>query len=272
MSKLFYFITFLFTIILSGQTSKLKSYSKQYVYSLNPKDTTQKILTHIYTKDICGNETSHCDFDYIDYLSFESQKSKSLSIKDRGYREYNYGNNCNPINVIIYDENKKILEKYFYNYNENNYLDELLIIDSNNKQLSKYKYNYDKKGNLIKETRYDNKNKADHIIKYKYLNNKVCKEIRKHLNINDIIVCNYTYDIMNNLIIQEWSNTKSKEKEFEIFIYLNSSKIKELFISQEGISERLNTYYENGLEKTSKLIHPENGNIIYYNYYEYEYN
>ena len=272
MKKLHFLIFILTSITFFGQTIKSPSFSKMLVYSINPKDTTQKILTHIYTKDICGNETSHCDFDYVDYLSFESQKSNSLSIKNRGYREYYYGNNCNPINMIIYDKNKKILEKYFYNYNENNYLDELLVIDSDNKQLSKYKYNYDKKGNLIKETRYDSRNKVDHITKYKYLNNKVCKEIRKHLKINDIIICNYTYDKRNNLILQEWSNTKSKEKEIEIFIYFNSLKIKELIISQEGLSEILNTYYENGLEKTSKLIHPDNGNIIYYNYYEYEYN
>ena len=257
---------------LFGQTSKLPSYSKESVYAVNPADTTQKILIHIYTQDSCGNETSHTDFDYVDYLPFESQKGKSLAIKEKGFREYSYESKCKPTIVRVLDKDKKLLKRFLYKYNKDNTLDELTIVDSNEKLLSKFKYQYSKTGRLIKETRYDIKNKADHITSYGYSNDTISIETRIDLTDNDTLICHYTYDNWKHLIVEEWSNNNGADKEFEISIYLNSLKLKELFLDEEGKAREYRmTYYDNGLEKTWKQVDPVNGNIIDFEFHEYEF-
>lgn len=255
-----------------GQNRKLPPYSKELVYAINLIDTTQRILVHIYTQDTCGNETSYCDFDYTDYLPFELQKEQSLTVKDKGFREYSYKTSCKPTIVRVLDKDKKLLKRFLYKYNGDNTLEELLIVDSNENQNSKFKYQYSKTGKLIKEIRYDSKNKADLVTNYYYKNDTISIETLIDLSDNDTLICHYTYNDRKQLIVEEWSSMDGSDKEFEFSIYSNSLKVKELFLDEEGkVREYRMTYYSNGLERTWKQVDSVTGDILDYEFHEYEF-
>jgi len=253
-----------------GQGTKLPSYSTKLVYAINSADTTQRMLIETYTQDSCGNETSYCEFDYIDYNPFESQRVRAKKIKDMGFREYSYASKCKPTVVRILDKDKKLVNSFLYSYNKDSTIGQLIILNGNGKQHSKFKYEYNN-GNLISEIRYNEEDKPDYITTYKYGNGLKSEETRVDLDMKDTLVCHYTYNFRKELIVEEWSKLNESGKEFEISFYENFQKLKEIFMDEDGkVREYRMTYYPNGLKKTWKQVDYITGNILTYECYEYE--
>lgn len=221
----------------------------EYEYSLNPNDTSQQILRNVYIQDSCGNEVEYVKFYFNEYESFESQLNNN-KIQDHQYREYLYNENCLPLTVSVLDQEKNLIKSFLYKYDENGTEKELKVIDEEGNQISNFLYDYNAENQLIKKTRLDKNNNIDHVSIIEYNGKSKKKEMRIHYDFNDTIICNYTYNINEQLIVEEWSRIDGLEKEFEIYIY-DVDKKKELFLdSQSNYTEEYRiTYYENGLEK-----------------------
>jgi len=257
-----------------GQTVRTPSYSKETVYAVNPKDTAQKILSNIYIQDSCGNETSFIEYNFIDYLSFETQTESASKVKDKGFREYIYKTKCKPVIVRVLDKEKKLIKRFLYSYNSNDAVNQLTIVDSKDNQISRYKYEYDKKNRLVKEVRFDSKNISEYVTIYKYDKDTISKEIRIDKRDNDTLICNYSYNSRRQLIVEEWSDMAGRNKEFEFSTYNNLNKTREFFLNPEdNISREYKmTYYNNGLLRTWVQVDVITGEILKYQLSEYELN
>lgn len=266
------FIIIILPNLLFGQ-NPLEVNRTEYLYEVNPKDTTEKILTNIYIQDSCGNDIEFTEFKYEDYVPFEEQFSNENKIIDKGYRRYLYKENCKPVKVTVLDRKEIVIKEFLYNFDKNGNVKELKIIDSKGKQTSRYSYQYNTDNKLVKEVRFDNNDKADHITTIEYADNLKSKEIREHKDFNDTLICNYIYNINGQLVMEEWSNTDGSQKEYEMSVYQGVSKVKELFIDSESgdIDEYRMTYYANGLEKTWSEHDFIIGEIIRMTFSKYEF-
>jgi len=255
-----------------GQRLRTVSYSKETVYAINPKDTSQKILLNIYIQDSCGNETSFIEYNFLDCQTFETQTESALKVKDQGFREYIYKNKCKPVIVNVLDKDKKQIKRFLYTYNYNGTVNQLTIVDSKGNQTSRYKYEYDNKKRLVKEIRFNSKNSRDYITIYDYGKDTIAKEIRIDKIDNDTLICYYSYNNRKQLIVEEWYDKTDGDKEFEFSIYDGFDKTREIYLSPgQGISREYRmTYYKNGLLKTWLQVDVITGEILEYQLSEYD--
>lgn len=194
---------------------------------------------------------------------------------------------------LIYNKEKKLIEtkgfrspRKLYFYDKNNsfigtYYTSDSIVDRDTVKFEQTKF-YDSNHLLKRELIQSVKNvKGEHLEtwkEYKYLNNRIIKEIETR-NSDTIWIGNYSYDRNNNL--SEISRRFADKYEIELFFYNESNKVKEhRIMSNEHKIDKYTShsvnnnsteykYYENGLIK--EKVHLNHlGEEQWKHIYEYE--
>ena len=272
MKTYYIFIIIALPNLLFGQ-NPLEVNRTEYLYEVNPNDTAQKILTNIYIQDSCGNEIEYTDFQYSHYLPFEEQIANERIIENKGYRNYAYELNCKQIEVKVLDGNKDLLKVFLNKYDKNGNELEFKVIDAKKNQVSLRQFEYNDENKLVKSIYYYKEDSVPSITMFTYKNDQLHNEFSIN-NYGDTLISNYLYDINGNLIMSEWPNNNFSDKDYELSVYKNGRKIKELYIKSESgdIDEYRMTYYENGLERTWSEYDFISGEIVRMSLSRYEFN
>lgn len=252
-----------------GQDNHTHAYRQQQVYMVNPEDTSQRIRTHLYQYDHCGNEIYAVTYRYDDLQPFDSQLVSAKDTAIQEFSRYSYRNACQPAELNIYDQDQALQKKITYSYVAGR-LDQTEIYNGQGLLQTRTMYYYDEQGRKINEMRFNARNKNDQTINYWYRDSVLYQTATINHTFNDTVTVTYQYNDQKKLVRKEWHIAGNTPYEGNAYTYQDGRLISEKVQDYDGkTTEYRTTYYADGLIRTWQEIEHPSGTIRKYKYYEY---